>query len=93
MVAALRVSTETAARGASACTTGNSLACSTAGSTGCAPGRVLSAPRSRISAPAASIASPARIADVGVASDPPSLKLSGVRFRMPMTRTVPVGQR
>ena len=82
MVAALRVSTETATPcAASARTTGRMRACSCACGTGSAPGRVLSPPTSTRSAPASAIASPAA---TGSAWAPPSLKLSGVTLSTAM---------
>ena len=60
-------------------------AISASGGTGSAPGRVDSPPISRISAPACSMAWPAAIAASASKCRPPSEKLSGVMFRMPIT--------
>ena len=53
-----------------------------------APGRVDWAPISNISAPAACIDTAWAAAAAGVAYCPPSEKLSGVTFRMPITQGV-----
>jgi hypothetical protein len=53
---------------------------------GSAPGRVLSPPMSRISAPAAPWRRRAKPARRLIRKSPPSEKLSGVTFRMPMIR-------
>ena len=49
------------------------------------PGRVLSAPRSRMSAPSSSNSSACATADSGSRKAPPSLNESGVRLTMPIT--------
>ena len=87
IVAALRVSMDTISpASAKARITGMTRACSSSGGTTGAPGRVLSPPTSMISAPSAAMANPAAIATPGSRWVPPSLKLSGVAFRRPMSR-------
>ena len=86
MVPVLRVSMEsTAPWRARAAMTGRTRACSSSGGRGVAPGRVLSPPMSMMSAPSSSIRSPEAMAMPGSSVVPPSLKLSGVTLRMPMS--------
>ncbi len=78
------VSTETS-RPVSCSTTGSTRRSSSSRDTGGAPGRVDSPPTSTRPAPASSIArAPATAASVSMCT-PPSEKLSGVTFTMPMT--------
>ena len=83
-VAAWRVSIETGPRAAAASTAGRTLRRSSSGETGTAPGRVDSPPTSRMSAPR--MASTAASSAPGAARSPPSEKLSGVAFRIPISR-------
>ena len=77
-VASFRVSTETRPWSASASITGSTRRCSSAGSTGSAPGRVDSPPTSTMAAPAANRSIPWAIALAGSNQRPPSENESGV---------------
>ena len=85
MTSAWRVSIETAApASASSRTTFSTRRSSSCGETGLAPGRVDSPPTSMMSAPAPSSARPCWTARAGSMNAPPSEKLSGVTFNIPM---------
>ena len=94
-VAALYVSTEIIASGRARSipsSTGSSRACSSSeltdgpkAETVELPGRVLSAPRSRMSAPSSSNRSPCSTAASGSRNRPPSLNESGVMLTVPIT--------
>ena len=70
---------------ASLASTGFTLAISSADETGAAPGRVDSPPTSITRAPSSTMANARSAARPGSRYIPPSLKLSGVTLRMPMT--------
>ena len=72
-------------RCAIASTTDNVRCTSTSGSTDALPGRVDSPPTSMISTPSAIICSARLMASSAERNSPPSEKLSGVTFRMPIT--------
>jgi hypothetical protein len=85
--AALRVSIETGTFvwRQRASITGMTRRSSSAGPTGCEPGRVLSPPTSIRSAPSHARSSPWWMAAAGSKWRPPSEKLSGVTLRMPIS--------
>src|SRR5579864_641210 len=84
---ALDVSTEsiTADCSASARTTGSTRCNSSSSETGCEPGRVDSPPMSSRSAPSCTSFSPCAMAVLTEKNCPPSEKLSGVTFTIPIT--------
>ena len=84
---ALEVSMERAAPppAARASTTGMSRRSCSAAGTGCEPGRVLSAPRSKMSAPSRASRRACSMAAVGSRNRPPSENESGVTFTTPIT--------
>ena len=91
-VSSFRVSTEMRPWSASASITGSTRRCSSAGSTGSAPGRVDSPPTSTMAAPAANRSMPWAMALAGSNQRPPSENESGVTLTTPMTCAFTKGQ-
>ena len=91
-VSALRVSMETRPCAARASMTGRTRRCSSAVSTGSAPGRVDSPPTSTMAAPAANRSRPWATARAWSNHRPPSEKESGVTLTTPMTCAFTKGQ-